>query len=119
MSEKPRIDQAVHVYIENIVPEYRPLFDRIHRLVMSEFPQSALTLAYKMPTFKVADRHLYVGVWKHGLSIYGWQQGREAAFIARHPDLKTSRGTIRLGPEDAAGITDTELQDLIHAALDS
>jgi hypothetical protein len=47
-----------------------------------------------------------------------WQHGRDAGFTARHPELLTSTGTIRLRPEDAAGIPDEELRDLVRSALD-
>jgi len=112
------IDRAVQNYIAAIGPEYRPLFDRLHRLILAVHPEAAVVLSYRMPTYTVGKRRLYLGVWKHGVSIYGWQQGSEAAFIARYPALKTSTGTIRLGPEDAAGIPDDELCRLVHAALD-
>jgi hypothetical protein len=56
-------------------------------------------------------------VWKHGLSVYGWPQGTEADFAARHPGLKTSKGTIQIRPKDAAGISDADLLELVHAAL--
>lgn len=105
-------------YIDGIAPEHRPLFDRIHRLVLAAHPGAAVVLSYKIPTYKVGSRRLYVGAWKHGLSIYGWPQGRDAGFTARHPALRTSKGTIQLRPEDAAGIADDELSSLIHAALD-
>ena len=29
-------------------------------------------LSYHIPTYEVGRRRLYVGVWKHGVSIYGW-----------------------------------------------
>ena len=51
------------------------------------------------------------------MSIYGWQQGRDGGFTARHPALRTGQGTIRLREEDAAGISDDELSDLMRAAL--
>jgi hypothetical protein len=54
-----------------------------------------------------------------GRPIYGWYQGRDAGFTARHPDLKTSRGTIQLRPEDAAAISDDEFRDLARTALDA
>ncbi len=54
----------------------------------------------------------------HGVSIYGFQQGRDAGFTARHPERKTSKGTIQLRPDDAAGIADEEFRDLVRAALD-
>ena len=112
-----RMEEAVLGYIERIAAEQRPLFDRLHRLILSAHPDAAVVLSYQIPTYKVGNRRLYVGVWKHGLSIYGWQQGRDAGFTSRHPALKTSKGTIHLRPEDAAGIPDEELGDLVRAAL--
>jgi uncharacterized protein YdhG (YjbR/CyaY superfamily) len=108
----------VRDYIDAIAPEHRPLFDRIHRLVLEVRPDAAVVLSYGMPTYKVGGRRLFVGVWRHGVSVYGWQEGRDGGFTARHPELRTSTGTIRLRPEDAAGIGDDELRDLVRAALD-
>lgn len=112
------MDRAVRDYIRAIASEYRPLFDRIQRLVVEVHPDAAVVLSYKIPTYVVGRRRLFVGVWKHGVSIYGWDQGRDAGFIARHPELKTGRGTIQLRPKDAAGITDDEFRDLVRLALD-
>jgi uncharacterized protein YdhG (YjbR/CyaY superfamily) len=113
------MDDAVRDYIDAIPPEHRPLFDRLHRLVLEAHPEAAVVLSYQIPTYKVGGRRLFLGVWKHGVSVYGWQEGRDAGFSERHPELRTSKGTIRLRPEDAAGIADDELRDLARAALDS
>jgi uncharacterized protein YdhG (YjbR/CyaY superfamily) len=112
------MDDDVRKYVAAIDPAHRPLFDRLHRLVLETHPDADVVLSYKMPTYKVGRRRLFVGVWKHGVSVYGWDQGRDAGFIARHPDLKSSKGTIQLRPSDAARIADDDLRDLIHAALD-
>ncbi len=112
------MDAAVQDYIDAIPAEHRPLFDRLHRLILEAHPEAALVLSYQIPTYKVGRRRLFVGAWKHGISIYGWQQGADDRFIARHPELKKGRGTIQLRPEDAAGIPDDELRDLVRAALD-
>jgi uncharacterized protein YdhG (YjbR/CyaY superfamily) len=113
------MDDGVRDYIAAIDPAYRPLFDRLQRLVLETHPDAAVVLSYKIPTYKIGRRRLFVGVWKHGVSLYGWDQGRDAGFIARHPKLKTSKGTVQLRPTDAAGITDDEFRDLIRAALDA
>lgn len=113
-----QVDQAAQGYIDAIIPEYRPLFDRLHRLILEVRPDAAVVLSYQIPTYRAGRRRLYVGVWKHGVSIYGWQQDREVGFAARHPELKTSKGTIQLRPEDAAGIPDDEFRDLARAALE-
>ena len=112
------MDDAVRSYIDAIAPEHRPLFDRLHRLVVRLYPEATLVLSYKMPTYKVGKRRLYVGAWKHGVSIYGWEQGKEHAFSSSHPGTKTSKGTIRLTPQDSATVSDAELGELVRAALD-
>lgn len=111
------MDDAVQKYIDAIAPEHRPLFDRIDRLVRDTFPEATLGLTYKMPTYSVGKNRLYVGSWKHGVSVYGWSQSRATDLIARHPTLRSSKGTIQLRAEDGAAITDDELRDLVRAAL--
>src|ERR1022692_1467896 len=113
--EEP-VDEAVRDYIDAIPAGHRPLFDRLHRLILAAQPGAAVVLSYKMPAYKVGSCRLYVGAWKHGVSIYGWKQGRDAGFTTRHPDRVTSTGPIRLRPEDAAGIPDSELRDLVSSA---
>jgi len=111
------MDDAVRAYIDDIPAAHRSLFDRLHGLIMEAYPDVAVSLSYKMPTYKLGRQRLFVGAWKHGVSVYGWDEGRDAGFVARHPGLKTSTGTIRLRPEDATGISDDELRDLVYAAL--
>ena len=63
-----------------------------------------------MPTYEVGKRRLYVGVWKHGISLYGWGAGEDAGFTDRHPELSSGKGTIRITPAAAEQITDDELR---------
>lgn len=111
------MDDAVRDYVDAIPPEHRPLFDRLHRLILEVHPDASVVISYQIPTYKVRRNRLYLGVWKHGVSIYGWGQGRDAGFTARHPELVTGKGTIQLRPDAAAGIADDELRDLVRAAL--
>ncbi len=113
------MDEAVRSYIDGVDPSHRPLFDRVHRLILEAHPQAVVVISYRIPTYKVGRRRLYVGAWQHGISIYGWPKDRDAGFIARHPELKTSKGTIRLRPQDAASIDDDELLGLVRAALEA
>ena len=107
----------MQAYIESIPACSRPLFDRLHRLILAAHPEAAVVLSYQMPTYKVGRRRLFLGAWTHGVSIYG-SQGRDAGFASRHAGLRASKGTIQLRPEDAAGISDDEFRDLARAALD-
>ena len=111
------MNDAVRDYIESISPEHRPLFDRVAGIIIAAFPEVTIDLAYGMPVFRVGEHSLNVGVWSHGLSIYGGDTAGSKEFKGRYPALTTSRGTIRIRPKDAIDITDDDLRDLVCAAL--
>lgn len=113
-----RMDADAQTYIDGIAPAHRPLFDRMHRLILQACPEAGVVLSYGMPTYRVADRKLHVGVWQHGISLYGWNKERSADFVARHPELLSGKSTLRLRSQDAAEITDEELTDLVRASLE-
>jgi uncharacterized protein YdhG (YjbR/CyaY superfamily) len=117
MSMRAVVDDAAQRYIEAIAPEHRALFDRVHGLIVAAAPGATVTISYGIPTYRVGDRRLYVGVWEHGLSIYGWERGHDAGFAERHPESMTHKGTLRLRPQDASRVSDDELTDLATAAL--
>ena len=107
----------VSAYLQAVDPARRPLFDRVHRLVLEVHPAAQLVLSYAMPTFVVGAQQLHVGVWKHGLSFYGWQQGRDGGLAERYPHLDNGRGTLKLPVRQAAQITDDELRAFLAAVL--
>jgi uncharacterized protein YdhG (YjbR/CyaY superfamily) len=111
------VDNAVRAYIDGIPAEHRPLFDRLHGLILRAQPAATVVLSYGMPTYKMGKRRLFLGVWKHGVSVYGWKKDEDGGFVARHASLKTSTGTVRLRPEDADVISDEEFLGLVRAAL--
>lgn len=111
------MDAGVRDYIDRIGPEHRPLFDRLHGLIQAAFPDVAVVLSYQMPTYRMGRRRLYLGVWAHGVSLYGWPQGRDGGFAEHHPGLLSGKATLRIGPQDAAAISDEEFSGLFRAAL--
>jgi uncharacterized protein YdhG (YjbR/CyaY superfamily) len=110
---------AFQRYVDGIPPEFRPLFDRIDRLTRARHPEATVGISYRIPTYRVEKRRLYVGVWHHGLSLYGWKRDRQTTFMSRHPELVTSTGTIRITPADATSLSDEDLGELIGSALDA
>jgi uncharacterized protein YdhG (YjbR/CyaY superfamily) len=110
--------QAVQDYIDAIDPAHRPLFDRLHALVLETHPEAEVALSYGMPAYRVGTRRLNIGVWKHGVSIYGWRRDNDGGFVARHPELAASKGTIRVSVAAAKSIGDDELRALLGGALE-
>jgi uncharacterized protein YdhG (YjbR/CyaY superfamily) len=112
------ITSEAQAYIDAIEPRHRPLFDRLHRLISAAHPEVSVRISYAILAYVVDRQRLYVGAWKHGLSMYGWQADDAADFVERHPEMVSGRGTIRLRPEGAAELDDAELLELVSAALD-
>ena len=111
------MDAAARAYIEGLDPAGRSLFDRLHALIVAEHPDATVRFAYTMPTYVVGGTSLHVGVWKHGLSLYGWSADRSGGFCDRYPQLCGDRGTLRIPHADAARIPDGHLRDLVRAVL--
>ena len=111
------MDQAVRAYIDAVDPQHRPLFDRLHRLILDVHPDALLALSYKIPSYRVGRRRIFLAAWEHGVSIYGWGADRDGGFTARHPEFTSGKATIRVRETDAAGVSDDEFRDLIGAAL--
>jgi len=111
------MDDTVRAYVDAIGAQQRPLFDRIHRLILDAYPTAEVVLSYKMPTYKVGGRSLHVAAWKHGVSLYGWDEERDGGFVERHPELSSGKGTLRLRPAQAEVISDRELRAVIIGAL--
>ena len=109
--------EELAAYLDAVDAERRPLYDRVDRLVREVCPDAEVVLSYRMPTFVVGDRRLHVGVWRHGLSFYGWQAGRDAGFADRHPHLDNGKGTLKLPLSEAGAIGDDELRAFLAAAL--
>ena len=112
-----RMDADVQTWIDGIAPEHRPLFDRVHRLILGACPEATVGLSYGMPTYRVGARRLHVGVWRHGVSLYGWDADAGADLLSRHPRLLSGKGTLRLRSGEAADVTDDELTALVRTSL--
>ncbi len=85
-------DEGVRAYMEAISPEQRPLFDRMHEIVLGEHPDAEVALSYGMPAYRVGKRRLNLGVWKHGVSVYGWRADRDGGFVAAPPAVVEREG---------------------------
>src|SRR5260370_4100516 len=88
------MDPAVVEYVNAIPPAHRPLFDRIHLLILDTCPDATVVLSYNMPTYQIGIRRLHLGVRKHGESLYGWKGQADGGFTARPPDPRASPGPI-------------------------
>ena len=85
------MDEAVRNYIESVDPAHRPLFERVHRLVLAAHPGADVVLSYRIPTYKVGKRRLSSAPGSTG---YPSMAGSKAA-TAASPSAIPSCGPAR------------------------
>ena len=114
------MDDVVSQYFHTTTDEHRALFARVHRLLLQAYPEVRVGMSYGMPTYRIGDCRLTVGLWKHGLSFYGANLARAAENSAAQAlnRLSTGVGTTRVRVTDATFISDEEFRALFAAALD-
>lgn len=111
------VDAGAQAYVDGIDPASRALFARVHRLFVGTFPDLDVGISYDMPVFRRGSRGLNVGVWKHGVSIYGCPAEGTSSILERHPELSSGKGTLRITRAVADDISDDELIQLVRSAL--
>ena len=89
------MDPAAQTYVDGIADDTRPLFDRIHQLIVGEYTAIGIGIgiSYKMPVYRRANRSLIVGAWKHGVSIYGFPDEGALSILEAHPELFSGKET--------------------------
>ena len=113
------MDDAVREYIDAIAPEHRPLFDRLHRLILEVQPDVAVVLSYQIPTHLQGWPPTPVRRRVEARSVDLRLGARPRRRLHRPPPRgQDEQGDIQLRPEDAAAIPDEEFRNLIHAVLD-
>lgn len=109
----------VQAYAESVDPALRPLLDRVVGVVARVCPDAEAVISYRIPAFRHGRHTLFVGAWKHGISLYGWHDGHDGGFVEQHPGTVHGRSTIRLSAERMASLPEADLEALVAAALDA
>ena len=102
----------VQAYIDGIPPGHRPLFERLHRLILTAHPGAQVTLSYKDARLQGREPAPVRRRLEHGILVCGWQKDRDGGFTSRHPELVTSKATLQPRDGDAPGISDEDFLGL-------
>lgn len=90
------MEKADQDYIDAPGDARRELYLQLQEMLLGLHPDISVKLAYGVVKYYNANGWIYLGYWKHGVSLYpGKTQGLQD-FKARHPGIKTSIGTINL-----------------------
>jgi uncharacterized protein YdhG (YjbR/CyaY superfamily) len=107
------VNDEVRRYIDAIPATHRPLFDSLQALIFELHPDAEMLFSYKLPTYKVGKKRVYLGTWKGGVSIHAVAVD---PFKAKHPAIKTGKGSINFKFRDE--LPEDDVREVIREALE-
>jgi uncharacterized protein YdhG (YjbR/CyaY superfamily) len=110
-----RIDPAVSQFIKAIPALQRPLFDRLHGLILELYPEAAISISYQIPCYRTPGGKVFLGLWKSGVSLHAIKFEVIAEFKARYPEIKTGKGSLNFRTTDR--FTDASVRKVLRQVL--
>jgi len=101
--------QAVGGYIKRVPEARRERALALHGLILSLFPQAAVSLEHRMPTYRLGANFIAWGDMKRHLAIYTCSGERIAGFRARHPEVQGGLGCLRFRDSQRLPLADLAL----------
>ena len=110
------MNEEVQRFVDAVPEDRRPLFDSLKLLIERLYPEAALTLWYRVPTFKTKLGWVALSYWKDGVSLHTNGRHNIAQFKAAYPRVKTGTGTINLKLTD--DVPEESLEWVIRRAME-
>ena len=63
------MNKEVQQFVDVVSDERRPLFDKLHALIMGMYPSAEVVISYGIPTYKAKSGWVGLGYWKGGVSL--------------------------------------------------
>ncbi len=98
--KKRRVDPAVRKFIEAVKDERRLLYDQLEKVILGMYPDAEVVITYGVPTYKARSGRVGLAYWKEGVSFYPFSGSYLDEFRAKHPAIKTSKGTVNFKVSD-------------------
>lgn len=107
--------QAVARYVAQVPEARRERALALHGLVLSLYPQAAVSMEYRMPTYRLGEHYVAWASQKRHLALYTCSDQRIAGFRARHPEVSAGKGCLRF--RDSQRLPLADLAQVVKNAL--
>lgn len=94
------MNEGVQRYFDMVPEERRPLFDKLHALIMGLYPNAEVVIWYGMPTYRAKSGWVALANQKHYVSLYTNSEHHIAEFNAKYPAIKTGKACINFRDTD-------------------
>ncbi|MDH5222052.1 MAG: DUF1801 domain-containing protein [Betaproteobacteria bacterium] len=107
--------QAIARYVALVPEARRERALTLHGLILSLFPQAAISMQYRMPTYRLGENFVAWASQKRHLALYTCSDQRIAGFRARHPEVRAGKGCLRF--RDGQRLPLADLAQVVKNAL--
>lgn len=95
-----RLDPDVASYFDAVPENRRERVESLHRIITELYPDIAISMQYRMPTYRHGDGWVALANQKHYVSLYTCAASHLESFRQRHPELRTGKGCINFRARD-------------------
>lgn len=109
------MNKEVRHYFDSLPSSRRSHMNALHDAIMECFPDAAIDMRYRMPTYNYGDGWVAIANQKNYVSLYTCSALHLAEFRSNHPDYKTGKGCINFREKDE--IPMSAVKDVIRHAI--
>lgn len=101
--------QAIGRYLARVPETRRERALALHGLILSLFPQAAVSMEFRIPSYRLGANTIAWGGTGRHLAIYTPSGERIAGFRAKHPEVRGSLGCLRFRDSQRLPLADLAL----------
>ena len=96
----------VEAYFSALPDHRKEVVGKLHQMILRLYPEAAVDMQYRMPTYHARDGWVAIANQKHYVSLYTCGYHHISEFKTRHPQMKTGKGCINLRDSDPLPVDD-------------
>ena len=94
------MNKDVRKYFDAVADSRKLHVDRLHSVIIECFPEAAIDMKYKMPTYSLGEGWVAIANQKNYVSLYTCSAEHLAEFKKKLPKYKTGKGCINFREKD-------------------
>jgi uncharacterized protein YdhG (YjbR/CyaY superfamily) len=110
------MNEEVQRYFDAVPEERKPLFNKLHAVIMGAYPNAEVVIWYGMPTYKAMSGWVALANKKHYVTLYTNSAHHIAEFKAEYPAIKTGKACINFKVTDP--VPSTALKKVVRHAIE-
>jgi uncharacterized protein YdhG (YjbR/CyaY superfamily) len=107
--------QTIGRYLARVPAARRERALALHGLILSQFPQAAVSMRRRMPTYRLGENFIAWASTRQHLAVYTHSAERIAGFRARHSEVQGEGGCLQF--RDSQRLPLADLAQVVKAAL--